>query len=98
MEFSRNGRLPREDCLGALQSSGCQRDRRQNREPLIREERSCASARDRARLRHDAYLWAASRHVRSPQFGSNITSISPEDRERLTHCFDDHVQTSFTRR
>jgi hypothetical protein len=37
-------------------------------------------------------------HVRSPKFGSKITSISPEDRERLTHIFDDHVQTSFSRR
>ena len=37
-------------------------------------------------------------HVRSPKFGSKVTSISPEDRERLTHIFDDHVQTSFSRR
>ena len=37
-------------------------------------------------------------YVRSPKFGSKITSISPEDRERLTHIFDDHVQTSFSRR
>ena len=37
-------------------------------------------------------------HVRSPKFGSNITSISPEDRERLAHIFDDHVQTSYSRR
>ena len=37
-------------------------------------------------------------HVRSPKFGSKITSISPEDRERLTHIFDDHVQTSYSRR
>ena len=37
-------------------------------------------------------------HVRSPKFGAKITSISPEDRERLTHIFDDHVQTSFSRR
>ena len=37
-------------------------------------------------------------HVRSPTFGSKITSISPEDRERLTHIFDDHVQTSYSRR
>ncbi|MCG3777120.1 MAG: hypothetical protein JW395_3996 [Nitrospira sp.] len=36
-------------------------------------------------------------HVRSPKFGSKITSISPEDRERLTHIFDDRVQTSFSR-
>jgi len=37
-------------------------------------------------------------HVRSPKFGSKITSISPEDRAKLTHLFDDHVQTSFSRR
>ena len=37
-------------------------------------------------------------HVRSPKFGAKITSISPEDRERLAHFFDDHVQTSFSRR
>jgi len=37
-------------------------------------------------------------HVRSPKFGSKITSISPEDRERLARIFDDHVQTSFLRR
>jgi PilZ domain len=36
-------------------------------------------------------------HVRSPRFGSKITSISPEDRERLAHIFDDRVQTSFAR-
>jgi len=37
-------------------------------------------------------------HVRSPRFGAKITSISPEDRERLAHILDDHVQTSFSRR
>jgi hypothetical protein len=37
-------------------------------------------------------------HVRSPKFGAKITSISPEDRERLAHIFDDRVQTSFSRR
>jgi len=37
-------------------------------------------------------------HVRSPKFGAKITSISPEDRERLAHIFDDHVQSSFSRR
>lgn len=37
-------------------------------------------------------------HVRSPKFGAKITSISPEDMERLTHILDDHVQTSFSRR
>jgi PilZ domain len=35
-------------------------------------------------------------HVRSPRFGSKITSISPEDRERLAHIFDDRVQTSYS--
>ena len=37
-------------------------------------------------------------HVRSPRFGTKITSISPEDRERLSHILDDHVQTSLSRR
>jgi PilZ domain len=37
-------------------------------------------------------------HVRSPKFGAKITSISPDDRERLSHIFDDHVQTSYSRR
>ncbi len=37
-------------------------------------------------------------HVRSPKFGAKITSISPEDRERLAHIFDDRVQTSYSRR
>ena len=37
-------------------------------------------------------------HVRSPKFGTKITSISPEDRERLSHILDDHVQTNFSRR
>ena len=37
-------------------------------------------------------------HVRSPKFGTKITLISPEDRERLSHILDDHVQTSFSRR
>jgi len=36
-------------------------------------------------------------HVRSPKFGAKITSISPEDRDRLAHILDDHVQTSFSR-
>ena len=36
-------------------------------------------------------------HVRSPNFGTKITSISPEDKERLAHILDDHVQTSFSR-
>ena len=37
-------------------------------------------------------------HVRSPKFGAKITSISPEDRERLAHILDEQVQTSFSRR
>lgn len=37
-------------------------------------------------------------HVRSPKSGTKITSISPEDRERLAHILDDYVQTSFSRR
>ena len=37
-------------------------------------------------------------HVRSPKFGAKITSITPEDKERLAHILDDHVQTSFSRR
>jgi len=37
-------------------------------------------------------------HVHSPKFGAKITSISPEDGERLAHIFDDHVQASFSRR
>src|ERR1044071_5140549 len=32
-------------------------------------------------------------HVRSSKFGTKITSISPEDRERLAHILDDHIQT-----
>ena len=37
-------------------------------------------------------------HVRSPKFGATISSISPEDRERLIHILDDHLQNSFSRR
>jgi hypothetical protein len=37
-------------------------------------------------------------HVRSPKFGATISLISPEDRERLAHILDDHVQNSFSRR
>jgi len=37
-------------------------------------------------------------HVRSPNFGSKIISISPEDSERLAHIFDDHVQIGYSRR
>ena len=36
-------------------------------------------------------------HARSPKLGAKITSISPEDRERLAHILDEHVQTSFFR-
>jgi PilZ domain len=36
-------------------------------------------------------------HVRSPKLGAKITSISPEDMERLAHILDDHVQTIFSR-
>jgi hypothetical protein len=37
-------------------------------------------------------------HVRSPRFGAKITSISSDDQARLAHVFDDHLQTSFSRR
>jgi len=37
-------------------------------------------------------------HVHSPKFGAKITAISPEARERLAHIFDDHVQSSYSRR
>lgn len=36
-------------------------------------------------------------HVQTPKLGAKITSISPEDRERLTHMLDDHVQSSMSR-
>ena len=36
-------------------------------------------------------------HVRTPKLGAKIISISSEDRERLTHILDDHVQRSFSR-
>jgi hypothetical protein len=36
-------------------------------------------------------------HVRAPKLGAKIISISPEDRERLSHILDDHVQSSFSR-
>lgn len=36
-------------------------------------------------------------HVRTPKLGAKIVSISPEDRERLTHLLDDHVQNSLSR-
>ena len=36
-------------------------------------------------------------HVRSPRLGAKIVSISPEDREHLSHILDDRVQASFSR-
>ena len=36
-------------------------------------------------------------NVHTPKLGAKILSISPEDRERLTHILDDHVQSSFSR-
>lgn len=36
-------------------------------------------------------------HVRTPKLGAKIISIDPEDRERLVHILDDHVQNSFSR-
>lgn len=36
-------------------------------------------------------------HVRSPKFGTKITSISPDDLERLAQILDDQVQASFSR-
>jgi hypothetical protein len=36
-------------------------------------------------------------NVRSPHFGAKIVSISPEDRERLAHILDEHLQSSFLR-
>lgn len=37
-------------------------------------------------------------HVRAPKLGARITAISAEDRARLAHILDDHVQSSFSRR
>jgi hypothetical protein len=37
-------------------------------------------------------------YVRAPKVGARIMAISAEDRERLAHILDDHVQTSFSRR
>jgi len=37
-------------------------------------------------------------NVRSPHFGARILSISPEDRERLAHMLDDHLQSNYLRR
>ncbi|MBX3327444.1 MAG: PilZ domain-containing protein [Nitrospira sp.] len=36
-------------------------------------------------------------HVRSPKLGAKIVSMSPEDREQLTHALDDQVQRNFSR-
>ncbi|MDF0652304.1 MAG: hypothetical protein CV081_11590 [Nitrospira sp. LK265] len=36
-------------------------------------------------------------HVRKPKLGARIVSISPSDRERLTHVLDDLVQSNFSR-
>ena len=36
-------------------------------------------------------------HVRTPRLGARIASISQENRERLAHILDDHVQRSFSR-
>lgn len=36
-------------------------------------------------------------YVRSPKLGAKITSMSPENRERLLHIVDAQVQTSFSR-
>jgi hypothetical protein len=35
-------------------------------------------------------------HVRTPKLGAKIISINPEDRERVTHLLDDHVQSSLS--
>ncbi|CUS36776.1 PilZ domain-containing protein [Candidatus Nitrospira nitrificans] len=36
-------------------------------------------------------------HVRTPKLGAKIIAINPEDRERLTHLLNDHVQNSLSR-
>ncbi|OQW31310.1 MAG: hypothetical protein A4E19_20280 [Nitrospira sp. SG-bin1] len=36
-------------------------------------------------------------HVRTPKLGAKIIVISPEDRARLAHILDDHIQSSFSR-
>ena len=36
-------------------------------------------------------------YVRAPRLGARIVSISPEDKERLSHILDDRVQASFYR-
>lgn len=37
-------------------------------------------------------------HVRSPRFGARITSISPEDQDRLSCILDDRVHDLFSSR
>jgi PilZ domain-containing protein len=37
-------------------------------------------------------------NVRAPHFGAKIRAISPEDKKRLAHILDDHLQSSFSRR
>ncbi|MFO0700326.1 MAG: PilZ domain-containing protein [Nitrospira sp.] len=36
-------------------------------------------------------------HVRSPKLGAKIVSMSPEDREQLTHALEEQVQRNFSR-
>jgi len=36
-------------------------------------------------------------NVRPQHFGAKILSITPEDRERLSHLLDDHLQTRLLR-
>ncbi len=36
-------------------------------------------------------------NLRPQHFGAKILSISPDDRERLSHILDDHLQSSFFR-
>ena len=36
-------------------------------------------------------------HVRAPKLGARIMAICAEDRERLIHILDDHLQNSFSR-
>ena len=36
-------------------------------------------------------------NVRPQHFGARILSITPEDRERLSHLLDDHLQTRLLR-
>ena len=37
-------------------------------------------------------------NVRPPHFGAKILIISPEDKQRLAHILDDHLQSTFLRR